>query len=110
MADYPYNTAQWKRLRLAHLSIEPLCRGCFAKGLVVAANTVDHVKAMSDGGPAFPAHDGLASYCASCHSQKTARGPEAGGARTSGKLKPRKGCDVNGYPLDPSHPWARERR
>jgi 5-methylcytosine-specific restriction enzyme A len=103
MADWPYNTNQWQRLRRAHLSIEPLCRGCQAIGKIVRANTVDHVKAISDGGPAFPGHDGLASYCPSCHSAKTARGTEAGAFNST---KPRKGCDANGNPLDPAHPWA----
>lgn len=100
MADWPYNTARWQRLRQAHLSIEPMCRGC-APRLVIASH-VDHVHAISDGGPAFPGHDGLTSYCLSCHSAKTARGAEAGAARTS---KPRRGCDSEGNPLDPRHPW-----
>ena len=102
MADYPYNTARWQRLRAAHLRLSPLCIGCDAMGRVVLANTVDHVRAISAGGPAFPSHDGLASYCAACHSAKTARGREAGAAKTT---KPRKGCDANGNPLDPRHPW-----
>lgn len=102
MADWPYNTATWARLRKAHLSIEPLCRGCAAIGIIRTANTVDHVTAISDGGNPFPGHDGLASYCPACHSAKTARGTEAGAVQSS---KPRKGCDANGSPLDPRHPW-----
>ena len=101
MADWPYNTANWQRLRKAHLSIEPLCRGCLPHR-ITPANTVDHVRAISEGGHAFPGHDGLASYCPACHSSKTARGAEAGAVRSS---KPRKGCDANGNPLDPAHPW-----
>lgn len=102
MAKWPYNTARWQRLRLAHLSLEPMCRGCAERGGLTLANTVDHVKAIRDGGHAFPGHDGLASYCGACHSAKTARGGEAGAARTT---KPRRGCDANGEPLDPRHPW-----
>ncbi|WP_197940693.1 HNH endonuclease signature motif containing protein [Sphingomonas sp. HMP6] len=102
MSAYPYNTARWKRLRLAHLAIEPLCRGC-APHRITPANTVDHVVPMSDGGPAFPSHDGLASYCPPCHGAKTARGSEAGAIRSS---KPRKGCDADGNPLDAAHPWG----
>lgn len=103
MADWPYNTAQWQRLRRAHLSIEPMCRGCAEIGRLAPANTVDHVQPISDGGAPFPGHDGLASYCPPCHSAKTARGTEAGAIKST---KPRKGCDANGNPLDPSHPWA----
>lgn len=103
MADWPYNTAAWARLRRAHLALEPLCRGCRAIGKLTMANTVDHVHPISDGGPAFPGHDGLASYCPACHSAKTARGAEAGAIRST---KPRRGCDVHGKPLDPEHPWS----
>lgn len=102
MAEWPYNTATWKRLRLAHLSLSPVCVGCQAMGILTPANTVDHVVPMSDGGPAFPAHDGLASYCPPCHGAKTARGSEAGAVRSR---KPRRGCNPDGTPLDPAHPW-----
>lgn len=101
MADWPYNTAAWLKLRKAHLSLEPLCRGC--KPRLVPANTVDHVKPISEGGAPFPPHDGLASYCAACHSAKTARGAEAGAVRST---KPRRGCDADGNPLDDRHPWS----
>ena len=104
MADWPYSTARWQRLRLAHLDLEPACRGCHQMGLVTRADTVDHVIAISDGGNPFPGHDGLASYCTPCHGRKTARGTEAGAARTS---KPTRGCDANGWPLDPAPHWNR---
>ena len=102
MATWPYNTAAWARLRAVHLSIEPLCRGCDAMGILKPANTVDHILAIKDGGPPFPGHDGLASYCGPCHGAKTARGSEAGAIRST---KPRRGCDADGNPLDPAHPW-----
>ncbi|WP_370640639.1 HNH endonuclease signature motif containing protein [Xanthobacter sp. NFH-44] len=79
-----------------------MCRGCAGEGRLTRANTVDHVVPISEGGSAFPGHDGLASYCPSCHSAKTARGDEAGAIRTA---KPRKGCNPDGSPLDPAHPW-----
>lgn len=102
MADWPYNTAQWQRLRTLHLQRSPLCIGCAAMGHLTPANTVDHIVPISEGGPAFPGHDGLASYCPACHGAKTARGREAGAVRSS---KPRRGCNADGTPLDPSHPW-----
>jgi 5-methylcytosine-specific restriction enzyme A len=106
MANYPYNTAAWKRLRRTHLALFPFCEPCGKLGrALVLANTVDHRVPISAGGFAFPAHDGLMSCCASCHSQKTARGVEAGAVRTKRKLQPRKGCDANGNPIDPAHPW-----
>lgn len=106
MAAWPYNTAAWKRLRLAKLVAEPTCQPCTAMGRLTMANTVDHNVPISAGGPAFPGLDGLTSMCPSCHSAKTARGTEAGGARTTRAIQPRKGCDAEGNPLDPSHPWA----
>ena len=118
MADYPYNTSRWQRLRTAHLARYPLCEGCDAMGRLTPANTVDHRVPISEGGPAFPghdglaccpalpAHDGLASYCPACHSAKTSRGSEAGVVRTRRALRPRKGCDADGNPLDPAHPWS----
>lgn len=102
MADWPYNTPTWKRLRRAHLDMSPVCIGCQSMGRITAANTVDHVLPISDGGPPFPSHDGLASYCTPCHGAKTARGSEAGAVRTA---KPRRGCNRDGSPLDPAHPW-----
>ena len=103
MADWPYSTAAWQRLRLAKLAREPLCEDCEAIGKITPASHVDHVHAISDGGHAFPALDELSSKCLPCHSAKTARGAEAGAVRTT---KPRKGCDANGNPLDQAHPWA----
>lgn len=106
MAKWPYSTAQWKRLRRVHLSLSPMCVPCLQVGRLTPANTVDHNVAISDGGPAFPSHDELTSMCAPCHSAKTARGTEAGAVRTTRALQPRKGCDANGNPIDPAHPWA----
>lgn len=99
---WPYNTANWKRLRRAHLSMFPMCEDCKAMGRLTPANTVDHREPISAGGHPFPGHDGLASYCSSCHGAKTARGVEAGAARTR---KPRRGCGTDGSPLDNNHEW-----
>lgn len=103
MANWPYNTARWQRLRAAKLASSPLCEDCLAIDLVVAADTVDHRHAISAGGEAFPPLDELSSKCTPCHSRKTARGEEAGQAKTD---KPMKGCKPDGSPLDPAHPWA----
>lgn len=105
MADWPYNTAQWQRLRKAKLYANPLCQPCEAAHRIEVANTVDHDVPISAGGPAFPPIDQLTSMCPSCHSRKTARGVEAGAVRTTRTLQPRKGCDATGRPLDAAHPW-----
>ena len=102
MAEWPYSTARWQRLRKVKLSASPLCEDCQPIGRLVKASHVDHVHAISDGGPPFPGLHGLRALCQPCHSAKTARGPEAGAVRSS---KPRRGCDASGNPLDPEHPW-----
>ena len=102
---WPYTTARWRALRLAHLQLFPMCSACRS----APANTVDHVEPVSQGGNPFPGHDGLESYCTHCHSAKTARGPEAGAVRTTRPRQPRKGCAPDGTPLDLSHPWAATR-
>lgn len=102
MAEWPYSTARWQRLRKLKLSEQPMCQGCLPHHHNIASH-VDHVHAISDGGDAFPALDGLRSLCPPCHSAKTARGPEAGAIKTS---KPRRGCDAQGNPLDDAHPWG----
>ncbi|CDO38305.1 HNH endonuclease signature motif containing protein [Novosphingobium sp. KN65.2] len=99
---WPYNTAAWRRLREAHLSLEPECRHCALRGVLTMASHVDHITAISEGGLPFPSHDGLQSLCLPCHSRKTARGGEAGAVSTN---KPMKGCDAKGDPIDPAHPW-----
>jgi|SRR6187399_3158604 5-methylcytosine-specific restriction protein A len=101
--DPLYSSARWRRLRARHLAKFPLCETCGTEeNRVVAARCVDHRKAVSQGGDPFPDHGGLASLCWKHHSQKTARGAEAGAVRSS---KPKRGCNADGSPLDPEHPW-----
>ena len=84
----PLNSSRWRKLRAAVLAREPLCRRC---GDV--ANTVDHVS----GDPSDNSAQNLAPMCAPCHSHKTGR--ERAG------LPVNWGCDADGWPRDPSHPW-----
>lgn len=63
--------AAWRRIRLAHLRREPLCRFCAERGLTVAANEVDHIVALADRGT--HADSNLRSLCKPCHSARTAR-------------------------------------
>lgn len=102
MAEWPYNTAAWQRLRLAKLSAEPLCEPCGKLGRVVAALHVDHVRAIAAGGDPFPSFDGLMSMCPSCHSVKTNAVDREGGSGIRFK-----GVGVDGLPVDPDHPFTR---
>lgn len=89
----PLNTARWQKLRRVVLDREPLCRECRSMGVVKGATDVDHIS----GDPSDNRLDNLQPLCHSCHSRKTARGDRV------------IGCDVNGWPLDPSHPWNVEK-
>lgn len=83
---------QWRAIREQVLAREPLCRDCSALGYVTPANEVDH----QDNQTANNTPENLAPLCKPCHSRRTA-------AREAGTLL--KGCDINGIPLDPRHPW-----
>ena len=40
--DRFYKTARWRRLRRLQLQQHPLCKFCLERGIVTAANVVDH--------------------------------------------------------------------
>jgi 5-methylcytosine-specific restriction endonuclease McrA len=103
MAVYPYTTQRWQRVRRQKLQVNPLCESCLQRGSIEPATVVDHRVPIADGGDPFPPLDQLASLCVRCHNAKT-RAEQAGEKNWFVK-----GCDVFGYPLDPNHPWNRER-
>lgn len=105
MAEWPYNTAVWKRLRLRKLSVDPFCYPCGLRGRVVAARAVDHVKSIREGGTVFPPLDGLMSMCTSCHSHKT-NSVDRPDRNTNGRRY--SGFDVEGNPIDPGDAWHGE--
>lgn len=89
----PLQSSRWQKLRRWVLEREPLCRDCDAFGVVTPATDVDH----NDGDPGNNDPDNLVPRCHECHSRKTMR--ERHGK--PGVI----GCDANGWPLDPNHPW-----
>jgi 5-methylcytosine-specific restriction enzyme A len=107
MSEWPYNTQRWQRLRRLKLQLNPLCEACLQVGRIEPAIAVDHRVPISGRGrearsitEAFPPLDQLASFCASCHNQKTR-------SEQTGENYLTKGHDAFGYPLDPRHPWYR---
>ena len=102
MADWPYSTAAWRKLRLAKLASEPLCQPCKARDVLTSANTVDHIKPIADGGDPFPPLAGLMSMCERCHNEKTAANDRAQTKPFARKIK---GVDAQGNPVDPSDGW-----
>lgn len=57
-------------LRKHRLRKEPLCRHCYAKGIVKAADEVDHILPLANGGT--DTDDNVQSLCHQCHAIKTA--------------------------------------
>jgi 5-methylcytosine-specific restriction protein A len=93
-----YDRRRWRRVRLAQLRAEPLCRLCMDRGRAEPAQDVDHIKPLADGGEPFDLEN-LRSLCHPCHSRVT---------RAMGGEVKVKGCTADGLPLDPSHWWLRQ--
>ncbi|NRQ15781.1 HNH endonuclease signature motif containing protein [Ensifer sesbaniae] len=98
MTAWPYGTPQWRGLRAAKLSVQPLCEACLRREVVEEAKVVDHIIAIAKGGDPFPPLAGLMSMCEPCHNAKTNAKdhPNASGFRRA-----LKGYDVDGNPIDP---------
>lgn len=86
--------AAWRKLRAVVLSEQPLCRRCERLNRLTPATDVDHI----DNDAANNERRNLQGLCHECHSRKT--------AADMGRLV-RYGCDTNGMPLDPAHPWSK---
>lgn len=104
MNRWPYCTTAWRKLRAAKLDQHALCVICLRRGKTVLANTVDHIKPISQGGDPFPPLDQLQSLCASCHSEKTHMHDKTKGNALGRRFK---GCDETGQPIDPNDGWWR---
>lgn len=82
-----------QEIRQAYFRMYPLCERCYAKGITRLATELDHTIALTNGGEDVPSNrQGL---CDECHAIKTA---------ADMNHKPI-GCDANGLPTDPRHPW-----
>lgn len=63
--------ATWERLARSFLREHPLCAACEAEGVTAAAELVDHVRELRDGGARLD-ESNLQSLCRRCHARKTA--------------------------------------
>lgn len=69
-----YYTAAWRKLRISHLQIEPLCQMCLMKNKIVKAEIVDHIIPFVDKYDSLATDsENLKSLCWSCHSVATQR-------------------------------------
>ena len=95
MAGRLYNSRAWRKRAMRQLADEPMCRICASQRRVTAATVADHIEPHRGDSEQFW-NGSLQSLCAPCHS-----GPKQVQDRT-GVLR---GCDADGTPLDPGHPW-----
>jgi 5-methylcytosine-specific restriction enzyme A len=86
---------KWRKRRAAQLRAHPLCRMCAENDAKITLATVaDHVTPHRGDSVLFAGP--LQSLCDSCHSSRK-QALEHGGFL--------KGCDLDGIPVDPNHPW-----
>lgn len=90
--------SRWQRARRHWLDAHPLCRLCERQGVTTAATVVDHVTPHRGDQTLFWDRSNWQSLCETCHNAAKQSQEKSGHLR---------GCDVDGCPLDPRHPWAR---
>lgn len=98
-----YRTTQWATLRQRVLRRDGYV--CVVPGCRAPAKVVDHIISRTQGGTDTP--DNLRSLC-TLHDNQIKERP-------GDKQRKRNGihstmCDVDGMPLDPSHPWFRKEK
>lgn len=96
---YLYSRKAWKQLRLDHLVKEPLCVYCQREGKITPATVVDHIKAHKGDLSLFYDPCNLQSLCKVHH--------DSSKQKAETKNVNEIGCDINGFPLDPKHPFNR---
>ena len=89
-----YRHRRWKRIRLAQLAKEPLCRLCTASGKITIATIVDHVERHFGNADKFWGSE-LQSVCRPCHEGRKKFIESRGYDRAVG---------IDGWPIDPNHP------
>jgi len=69
--DRWYSSRDWRHLRRAYISANPLCEFCFARGITKAADVVDHIIERKDDDSLRLDSRNLQSLCHRCHNLKT---------------------------------------
>ena len=85
----------WRRLRREFLQENPWCANCAKQGRQTPATVVDHIKPHRGDTVLLRDVDNLQPLCAICHASVKQ-------SMEKGWLP---GCDVDGRPLEPGHPW-----
>jgi len=90
--------ALWQKARAQYLSERPLCVMCEQAGRLAAASVVDHRIPHKGDAARFWDQANWQPLCKRCHDA---------GKQSQDRTGRVRGADVNGRPLDPSHPWNR---
>ena len=90
-----YKTARWRRLRELQLREQPFCQCPAHEGLFVEADTVDHITPHRGNPRLFWNRDNLQSLTKQCHDRW----------KQSEERRDLAGCNDDGEPNDPNHPW-----
>jgi 5-methylcytosine-specific restriction protein A len=102
MRDRFYDSPEWVRLRAAVRQARPICE---VAGCGLPTSHVDHIRPITEGGARLdPAN--LQVLCTSDHNSKTARQKRPSYQRSDKPLRAT-GCNPDGTPRDPLHPWRR---
>ena len=94
-----YDSVRWRKARAIYLAEHPLCALCAKMGKDTAATIVDHIERHEGNYEKFWSQDNWQALCAACHSGTKRIEDEQGYSQAAG---------IDGYPLDPKHPWAKE--
>jgi 5-methylcytosine-specific restriction protein A len=100
--DKPYYDHRWRKARLRFLEAHPLCAECRRRGYLTQATEVDHIRPHEGNYELFWDETNWQPLCNKHHSAKTMHAIKE---TARGRPVLRRGCDVNGIPLDPRHPW-----
>jgi 5-methylcytosine-specific restriction endonuclease McrA len=100
--DSYYFSKEWKALRNAALARDRWT--CIVPGCSAGAVVVDHIVPRRYGGS-----NSLSNIRCLCRVHDNQIKERPGGFKRGNAGKLSSPCDVNGYPLDPTHPWFRKR-
>jgi 5-methylcytosine-specific restriction endonuclease McrA len=89
---------KWRKAREGYLKSHPLCVECKKQRRLVAATVVDHIRPHKSDQRLFWDKENWQALCTTCHSSFKQR------LERSGNYV---GCDVDGWPLDAGHHWAK---
>ena len=85
----------WQRARVEFLRLNPWCKNCADNSRQTRATVVDHIKPHRGDQALLRDPANWQPLCTHCHSS-VKQAEENGGLP---------GCDQDGRPLEPSHPW-----